>query len=132
MTVQAAMGLLEILALALLPVLLVPVLSRLVGESYPLSQSRHLCALWFGIGSVVFAAAYLSSALFANEYSALAVSLVALYIYPLAVRLPSLRQYPLHIHYLMNGTGTILLLVVMVALGFILSATIITQKKDFS
>src|SRR5882757_2870851 len=36
MTVRAAVGLLEILALALLPVLLVPGLSRLVGESYPL------------------------------------------------------------------------------------------------
>jgi ABC-type transport system involved in multi-copper enzyme maturation permease subunit len=149
MTVRAAVGLLEILALALLPVLLVPGVSRLVGEYYPLSQSVHFCVLWFGIGSAVFSASYLSSAFFANEYSALAVSLVAFCVYPLAVRLPSLRRYPLHIHYIMNGTGmayfdphtdlligplpwTVLLVVAMVALGLIISATLITQKKDFS
>jgi hypothetical protein len=43
---RAAVGLLEILALALLPVILVPALSKFVGEAYPLSQALEFSLLW--------------------------------------------------------------------------------------
>ncbi|HEY1947508.1 MAG TPA: hypothetical protein VGG97_10910 [Bryobacteraceae bacterium] len=149
MIVRTAIGLLEILALSLLPVVLIPVLSRFVGESYPLPQALQFCVLWIGIGSAVFAFAFLSSAIFASEYSALAVSVVAFFLYPMVARLPWLRPYPLHIHYIMNGSGmpyfnprtdlligplpwAILAVIAMVVLGLITSATLITQKQDFS
>jgi ABC-type transport system involved in multi-copper enzyme maturation permease subunit len=149
MTVRGAVGLIEVLVLSLLPVVLVPGLSRLVEESYPLSQSLQFWVLWMGVGPAVFAFAFLSSAIFASEYTALAVSLVAFFIYPTAARLPWLRSYPLQIHYIMNGNGmpyfnphtdlligplpwTILSVIAMVAASFIASATLITQKQDFS
>jgi ABC-type transport system involved in multi-copper enzyme maturation permease subunit len=149
MIVRAAVGVLQILVLCLVPVMLIPGLSFLVGESYPLSQALQFSVLWLGVGSVTFAVAFLASAIFKNEYSALAVSLVAFYVYPLAVRLPSLRRYPLHIHYIMNGTGmpyfnrqtdlligplpwTVLAVMVAAALASIGLATLIIQEQDFS
>ena len=149
MAARAVAGLLEILALALVPVILVPALSRFVGESYPLSQALEFSLLWVTIGSAVFAASFLASAVFTTEYTAMTVSFVAFLIYPLATRLPALRLYPLHIHYIMNGTGmayfdshtallvgpfpwAILSAVAAIALGLIASATLITQHQDFS
>lgn len=148
-TVRMMIGLLEIVMLSLFPAALIPGLSRCVGESYPLSQALQFCVLWVGIGSAVFAFAFLASAIFENEYTALSVSVVAFFIYPLAVRLPWLRHYPLHIHYIMNGGGmayfnphtdlligplpwTILFVTTVIVLGLIVSATLVTQKRDFS
>jgi ABC-2 type transport system permease protein len=148
MAVRATVGLVEIVVLSLLPVVLVPGLSRFVGEAYPLSQALQFSLLWVCIGSAVFGAAFLASTFFVSEYTALAVSLIAFYMYPLAVRLRPLRFYPLHIHYIMNGTGmayfdprtdlligplpwAILSAAGAIALGLIVSATLITQREDF-
>ncbi len=146
--VRAAVGLAEILALSLLPVILVPGLSPFVGESYPLSQSLQFSLLWVSFGSVVFAAAFLSSVIFTSEYSALAVSLAVFFIYPLVARLPPLRPYPLHIHYIMNGTGmayfdprtdllvgplpwTVLAGAVAITAALVAYAAVLTERQDF-
>jgi ABC-2 type transport system permease protein len=147
--VRASVGLLEVATLSLVPLVLVPGLSPLVGQSYPWRQSLEFSLLWVVVGSAVFAAAFLSSAVFASEYSALAVTLVAFFMYPLATHLPLLSRYPVNIHYIMNGIGmpyfdprtdlligpmpwTILSVAVMVALAFIAAATVVTPKQDFS
>lgn len=147
--VRAAVGVLQVAALSMLPLMLVPGLSRLVGQSYPWRQSLEFSLLWVVVGTTVFAAAFLASAIFTNEYSALAVTLVAFFTYPLATRLSLLRRYPLNIHYIMNGIGmpyfdprtdllvgpvpwTILCVLAMVSMIFIASATVITRKLDFS
>jgi ABC-2 type transport system permease protein len=149
LAVRAAVGLLQVAALSLLPLALVPGLSPFAGEYYPWRQSLQFSLLWIVVGSAVFAAAFLASAVFANEYSALAVSLVAFLMYPLATHFSPLRRYPLNIHYIMNGIGmpyfdprtdllagpmpwTILSVAAMVAMIFIASATVITRKQDFS
>ena len=146
---RAAVGLAEVAALAALPAMLMPSLSRVAGEAYPLSQALQFSLLWMGIGSLVFAAAFLASTVFLSEYTALTVSLVAFYVYPLLVtRIPALRGYPLHIHYLMNGTGmpyfdphaarlvgplpwTILSVAMAVTAGLIALAGCITQNRDY-
>ena len=149
MAVRAAVGVLQVAALSLLPLMLVPGLSWFVGQSYPWRQSLEFSLLWVVVGTAVFAAAFLGSAIFANEYSALAVSLVAFFTYPLATHLSLLRRYPLNIHFIMNGIGmpyfdprtdllvgpmpwTILSVVAKVAMTFIASTAVITRKLDFS
>ncbi len=103
---RAITGLAEVALLALLPALLIPGLSAGIGQSYAGSQSFSFFVLWVAIGWAVFASAFLASCLFENDYSALTASIIAFYIYPLVVaRTPFLRPYPLHIHYIMNGTG---------------------------
>src|ERR1700722_7876314 len=47
---QVAVGMGELAFLALLPALLVPSLSPLVRQSYPLSQALHFSVLWFICG----------------------------------------------------------------------------------
>lgn len=147
--VRAAVGVLQVAALSLLPLILVPGLSPVAGESYPWRQSLQFSLLWVVVGSTVFAAAFLASTIFANEYSALAVSLVAFLMYPLATHLSPLNQYPANIHYIMNGIGmpyfdphtdlligplpwTILSAAAMVAFAFVAAAIVITRKQDFS
>jgi hypothetical protein len=139
---------LQVFVLALIPLVLVPLLSNLIGEYYPASQAAQFGLLWCVIGSAVFAAAFLSSVAFTGEYTALAVSLLAFYLYPLAVRATPLRAYPLHLHYIMNGIGMpyfhretallvghlpwmVLFTASLITLGFIASATLITQRQDF-
>lgn len=103
---RAMTGLAEVATLALLPALLIPWLSAGAGQVYPAFQSWNFFVLWVVIGWVVFASAFLASCVLENDYSALTAALIAFYIYPLAVaRTPFLRPYPLHIHYIMNGTG---------------------------
>jgi len=147
--VRAAVGLAEIVVLSLLPVVLIPGLSPLVHQTYPLSQALQFSLLWMAIGSVLFAAGFLASAVFASEYSALTLSFIAFYFYPLVVvRTPFLQGYPLHIHYIMNGTGmpyfdprtslfigpvpwVILSVVAVITFGLITLSGRITQAQDF-
>ncbi|HYZ86388.1 MAG TPA: ABC transporter permease subunit [Bryobacteraceae bacterium] len=103
---RAITGLAEVALVALLPALLIPGLSAGIGQSYLWSQSFSFFVLWVAIGWAVFAAAFLASCLLENDYSALTTAIIAFYFYPLVVaRTPFLRPYPLHIHYIMNGTG---------------------------
>lgn len=149
MGIRALLGILEVAILALIPVILVPGLSAIVEESYPLMQSIQFSVLWICIGSAVFASSFLFSAIFTSEYTAMAVSFVVFLIYPLTTRIPALRPYPLQIHYIMNGNGmayfdprtdlligplpwVILSVALTIALGMIASATLITLRQDFS
>ena len=103
---RALTGVLEIAVLACIPAVLVPALSALVGESYALSQATEFALLWVIIGMAVFSVALLASAAIRSEYAALTTVLLAFYIYPLVVvKTPILQDRPLHIHYIMNGTG---------------------------
>lgn len=103
---RALVGLAQVVMLSVLPALLVPLLSRLVGHAYPAAQAMEFALLWVVVGWTVFAFAVLVSAVVRNEYAALATALVAFYLYPLAVvYAPFLRGRPLHIHYIMNGNG---------------------------
>ncbi|MEO8128829.1 MAG: ABC transporter permease subunit [Bryobacteraceae bacterium] len=147
--VRAFVGLSEVVLLAALPVALVPTLSLLAGQSYPFAQCLQFALLWIAVGSAVFSVAFLTSVAVASEYTALAISLVLFYIYPLAIRFGPLRGWPLHIHYIMNGTGMpyfdpardlligpvpwlILGTAMAVAMGLLSLAAWITQRQDFA
>ncbi len=103
---RAGVGMLQVATLALVPLLLVPTLSTLIGERYPLGQSLAFAALWIVIGWTVFAFSFLLSTCLRDEFAALCLALVVFYVYPLiVVYAPFLRGKPLHIHYIMNGTN---------------------------
>lgn len=74
--VRAAVGLAEIVALAALPVLIVPAGSALVGESFPLGAALTLALLWAAVGAVLLAASFVVAELVRHDYLALMVALV--------------------------------------------------------
>ncbi|MGH7583818.1 MAG: ABC transporter permease subunit [Gemmatimonadales bacterium] len=106
LSARALVGLVQVAIVSWLPVLLVPSLSAVVGEHYAVAQSAEFALLWTVVGAAVFSASFLASAVISNEYAALTAVLFAFYVYPLVVvKTPILQGRPIHIHYVMNGTG---------------------------
>ena len=103
---QIFVGVLEIIAIATLPLLLIPALSPFVGRSYPVSESLHFAALWLGGGLMVFGLAFLCSVLFAGEYTALIVAFLGLFAVPLVAQLPVLQPYQVNFLPTMGEFGT--------------------------
>jgi len=101
--VRAAVGLGQVVALAALPAVLVPAGSALIGLRYAADQAATFALLWAAVGSIGFAASFLVSVIVANDYAALAVSVLAVRLVPSALtRLPGLHQLP-RLHDLMSG-----------------------------
>jgi ABC-2 type transport system permease protein len=144
---RAALGLLQVLALATVPSLIVTLASRLTGEQLPLDYAVRFIPLWAAGGIFTFAISFLCSVAFSNEYVSLASAYLAYVFYLAAVRHPSLRQFHLHAadfmsglfpHYLdrttMLWSGSYALLPIA---GFLAAATIllvlggmVTAKQD--
>lgn len=92
MRVRAAVGLAEVVALAAVPAIALPVLARAVGESYPAAQSIQFGVLWAIGGAVVFSASLLCATLIANEYGSWAVAFTALMLYEALFNLSALQR----------------------------------------
>jgi ABC-2 type transport system permease protein len=147
--VRAGIGLLQIVVLALLPVLLIQNLSPLVHESYPLSQTLQFSLLWMVGGAVVFSGAFLVSTVVRNEYSALTVAFIIFFFHSLLVAASPLRRYPLHLHHIMSGyempyfdasksllvgalPWAILMVITTITFSWIILVACITQRQEFS
>lgn len=146
---QIVVGMLELMILSLLPAVLIPSLSLLVHQYYPLTEALHFSILWFGCGSVIFAAAFLLSVVAGGEYTAPVACYVALMLEVLISDWPSLRPYRLNLMWTMGEFGTMhwnpqhnllltgpfpwarLLTIMAVALAMLALAARITQKQDF-
>ena len=76
---QMAVGSLEVVAIAALPLLLIPTLSPLVHESYPVSESLHFALLWMAGGLMIFGASFLCSVLLSGDYTAMIVAFLDLF-----------------------------------------------------
>lgn len=142
--VPAIVGLAELAALALLPAILLPILSILVGQSYPLQEALQFSILWFGFGSTIFAVAFFFSATASGEF----VAPVAAY---LVVMLQGYVGPAIGIEFVlkaMSGLGTVYRdasgnlvatglpwasLAAYSALALILFAVsgVVTQRRDF-
>lgn len=103
---QVAVGSLEVIAIAALPLLLIPTLSPLVHESYPASESLHFALLWSTGGLMIFGASFLCSVLFTGDYTALIVAFLALFGVPLVARLPVVEAYQVNFLMTMGEFGT--------------------------
>ena len=142
-TARAGVGLLELAVLSLLPAFLVPGLSPLVHQSYPLSQTLHFSALWFGYGTVVFAIAFLLSAALPGEFTAPAACIIVIFVEdPIALRFaPSWKllwimsdvRWDAQHNLLHSGPTPWMSLVVatLIALGMLVTASLLTRRQDF-
>ena len=81
LSTRAMVGLLELTAIALVPVIVVPALSPLARQTYPLSQSVQYGALFMSWGVVWFAVGVVWSVVFAGEWTATAVSVISPFVY---------------------------------------------------
>jgi hypothetical protein len=146
---QILSGLSQIVALALLPLLIVAALSPLVHHSYPLRDSVHFAILWSAGGSLEFGFAFLCSVLLGGEYTALVAAYLVLFAIPLIAMARRLQPYHLNILQTMGEFGTMHwnvdhtllepapLPVVRLSIFLLISATLlatagrITQRQDF-
>jgi hypothetical protein len=81
---RAAIGVAQVLALALAPPLLIPLLAPVVGESYSITDALVHGALIFVLGSVFFAVAMLASAIVDDFGRAIVITAVGALVVGLA------------------------------------------------
>lgn len=77
--VRAGVGALELLALALVPSLLIPLLSRFIGKSYPVGDILVHSLLMFVGGLSVYCLALLLSSVFAEQLKAIIIGVVLVF-----------------------------------------------------
>jgi ABC-2 type transport system permease protein len=89
---RACIGLGEIVLLALLPAVVIPALSAMTGEHYPIEQALGFAVLWAAGGALTFSMAQLVSALVANEYVAWVGGFLLILLYEAVVKLTALDR----------------------------------------
>jgi ABC-2 type transport system permease protein len=147
---RAAMGLVQMGVLALLPAVLIPTISPLVHQSYPFSQAIRFSLLWIDCGTVLIAMAFLLSSLLGGEFSAMVATYVGLFSYIYVSRSPVLRSYAfIDLWRIMGGyempyfrsdsyqlTGSLpwgmLSGIALLSLTTLVLAVYIVQRRDFS
>jgi hypothetical protein len=83
---RAGVGILQVVALALIPALLVSILSPMYAhQSYPVSQALQFALLYVAGGLLCFAAAFLCSTALDNEHTVVAACVVAPFAYTLLI-----------------------------------------------
>jgi len=97
------MGMLQVLALAMIPPFLVTAASHIVHQQLPLGYGLRFVPLWAVGGIFTFAISFLSSVLFDSEYVSLAVAYIAYIFYLAGARHPRLAPYHLHAADFMSG-----------------------------
>lgn len=100
---RAGLAAMQIVALSLIPSLILPYASRLVGQQLPDGYALHFIPLWITGGLFTFAFSFLASVLIANEYASLAVSYVVYMFYLAAARHPVLSRFHIHAADFMSG-----------------------------
>ena len=100
---RALIGLIEVGALAAVPMLLVPAGSALTGETYPWHEAWQFAVLWSICGAVIFAGAFLSSELFAGEYTAPIIAFIFLLVYSLVADVAPIERHISNLHDVMGG-----------------------------
>jgi ABC-2 type transport system permease protein len=147
-SVRAAVGLVQVAALSLLPALVIPALSPLMGQFYPWSQAFQFALLWTVGGALIFMIGFLASTLFGGEYTAPVVAVLGLLLYSVIADLPFFEHYSLDIHDIMSGAGmpyfqssgalligplpwNALTLILLIVFSLVALSSRITQHQDF-
>lgn len=147
--VRAGMGIAQIAAISLLPAAIIPALSPVTHQVYPLSQALQFSLLWFVCGTAGFAAWLLASTLFSNDFTALTVCVAAGILLGISAQLSSLGAFLPSSNYVMSGfkmpyldphtdllTGPlpwrILLQMILQSMILLAVAVRVTEKRDFS
>jgi len=149
-SVRAAMGLIQVVLLSLIPSALIPTLSPiLAGQSYPESQTLRFAMLFMTWGAVAFAVGFLWSSVFGGEFTGTALCVITPVIYRVIVTgSTALQKYPAANYAgFMSGMPYIespvkvlitkpmplatLVFLLAVATAFITFAARITRQQDF-
>jgi ABC-type transport system involved in multi-copper enzyme maturation permease subunit len=149
MSVRAAVGLIEIAFLAVVPAFVITACSPSMHEYYQLSQALQFSVLWAVGGALMFGAAVLLSTVLAEEYSGWIACFLCMMLYSAAVNITALQQFPSldffkimsglempyfsSVYYLLTGPMPWLPLSIMlaIAIGFIVVAGRFTQRRDY-
>ena len=149
LAIFAAVGLCELVVLAVLPGALIPGLSLLFQQYYPLQEALHFSIMWFGGGSVIFAAALFLSVIFEGEYTAPVACFVVFMLESLIGAWRRLMPWHLNVFQTMGDFGamhwdarhvlllndslhwTRLSVILLIACAILLAAIQITRKQDF-
>jgi len=132
---RAAVGLLEVVALATCPSLVVCALAPAVHQSYPLAQALERSARWSAGGTELFAGAFFFSSVIGPAYGALTVSMAALAGYSVFVNVPPFDRFPsLNVFELM-GDGRLdpgaVVAAPLLAAMIIAAAALVIERQDF-
>lgn len=100
---RAIMGLLQVVAIALVPIVVLSVASPLVGERFAPQHGLVFLPLWIVGGTVTYSLAFLFSVLFASELTALGAAYGVFLIYQMTTHLPNMHPYLLSVGDLMIG-----------------------------
>jgi ABC-type transport system involved in multi-copper enzyme maturation permease subunit len=101
---RALIGYLGVLAIAAVPVLVVPLASHYVGGLYPVGQSAGFFFLWAGCGAVFYGLTFLLAHRIESEYVSVLVAIPSLMLYGAMLNLRWLeRLRMLDLFSLMNG-----------------------------
>jgi ABC-2 type transport system permease protein len=85
---RAAMGYLGILSIAAVPVAIVPVASRHIGEAYPIEQCLGFFCLWAGCSSVFYGLTFLFAHRIEGDYVSFLLAVPSLILYDAIMDLP--------------------------------------------
>jgi len=141
---RAAMGVVEVLVLALISGVIVSVLSPLAGYAYPLSQSVRFGLLLGGGGLIFYALGFLLSHVLRGEYGAPALGLALSAAFYVLTKLPGLevlnvfdlmsgKLYMVHARYLLGPVFPFAPLAAWMSVAFVLltvSAALV-RKREF-
>jgi ABC-type transport system involved in multi-copper enzyme maturation permease subunit len=145
---RTLVGLGQVVLLATLPAIVLPVLSPLIGQAYPASQAWAFTVLWATVGSLIFATSLLASVLFTGEFTAPVVAILGLAAYSFLADMRPLERYLTDIHDVMSGidmpyfaesTGVLtgplpwatMFTVLLAAAALIATGARITDRQDF-
>lgn len=103
---RAVIGYVGVLVLAAVPVVVVPIASRYVGEQYPITQNLGFFFLWGSCGAVFYGLTFFLAHRLEGEYISLLLAIPSLMFYGALVNLPWLSRQPmLNIFDILNGEG---------------------------
>lgn len=101
---RTLVGLGQVVLLATLPAIVLPLLSPLIGQVYPSSQAWDFTVLWAIVGSLIFAMSLLASVLFPGEFTAPVAAILGLTGYSFLADVRPVERYLTDIHDIMSGT----------------------------
>lgn len=101
---RAVIGYLGVLAIAAVPVLIVPLASQYFGERYPVAQSAGFFFLWAACGAVFYGLTFLLAHRIESEYVSVLIAIPSLMLYGAVLNLPWLEGLRIFdLFSLMNG-----------------------------
>jgi ABC-type transport system involved in multi-copper enzyme maturation permease subunit len=100
---RALIGLLQVVAIAMVPIVVLSAASPLAGERFAPQHGFVFVPLWIVGGMVTYSLAFLFSVLFTSEFTALGAAYGVFLMYQLTTHLPKMHPYLLSVGDLMIG-----------------------------